>query len=273
MKIESSAHHEREVANDLLALRAIYTRVSLAFPTLDLAQLLMLSGVVEQAKTTSMLKVEKTDKTKVGRPWNSSTVVEERNVRGPIIVRQGKEEAPVLDAVEMILKKKGPLTTPDILKAFADNGWVVQTMQKNVVGAVRGAIANASDRFTRSGEGKKTRFHIKNTKPKTTASDPNRPQFLGAIVTVITEARLSTKPVNADKILELLTARGWDPKNSANPEKYIRTVLAKNGDVFKRVDRGLYVLKMKAQTKVLVHKPAKQPQVEHLNGSNGVQPS
>jgi hypothetical protein len=256
METQNNVTREREVASALLELRAVYTRVRLLLPSIPLEEVISLSGVVEQAVTLSMRKQQK-ELAKPLRPVYSSksfpkgsmTQIDgdpKKTARGPMSVLQGKERVPVLTAVEEILTKEGPLTVPMIVACMKARGWRLFSMQKSHVGAIRGAMASEPKRFPRSGTGKQTTYRTAASKPvKQVAPTPDADAPLSLIHWMISVMPVN-QAMNAEDILKLLKARHFVP-NSADPAKYVRTVLAQNPKVFKRTDRGMYALRKSAK--------------------------
>ena len=155
MKIETDVEKERELAKALLELRSTFTRVSVMLPLLPLEDLLMLAGVVEQAKTEGMKKpiAEAKKAAKTAKAAKAEADEEARAIPdvpiqdNSLTVTIGKTKVHAMVAAAKLIVQKGPLTVNELIEGIQAKGWKLNSNSEHVYQIVRGLLVRQEKYF------------------------------------------------------------------------------------------------------------------------------
>ena len=169
-EIESDVNQERLLARTLMELRQVFTRAKLLLPSLNLQQILMLAGAVEQAKTDGMRVKPKPTVVVAGFDGLHVPVV-----RNSLTVTIDKKKVHVAVAAAKAITEKGPLSVRELLDTFEAKGWKLNSKSSYPMQIVRNVLQRHDDHFAASTDGGVVKFRIKEPKAKA-AKDENHPK-------------------------------------------------------------------------------------------------
>lgn len=158
-QIESEVTQERQLAKTLVDLRQSYTRAKMLLPAVGFAEMMLLAGAVEQAKSEGM-------SARKGRPPLATTV--------PLVPRLSSAEGPgtrlmvskgkgvvvsVLRALTDLLKEhKKPMSVRDILEGLAAKSWVLNSSSDHIDTILRCVLTRHRDIFKSVKKGNRIQY-------------------------------------------------------------------------------------------------------------------
>ncbi len=164
-EIETDVTQERVLARTLIELRETYTRAKMLLPAVSLQEMLMLAGAVEQAKSAGM----KTTPRKQGAEPEEEVLVAGSSLT--VSTGKGKQTMALVVAVAKLLTD-GPMSVREILDAFKEKGWKLNTKTSYPMRVLRKALSRSDQHFATVHEGHNIKFKLKTSKRPTKQGKP-----------------------------------------------------------------------------------------------------
>lgn len=178
--------HERALARTFVELRQVVTRIRMAFPNLTIVEILMLAGIVEQAKSEGMKELGQSlrrvppKKAPPALPAKASAPPPVKSKPTPpfergLKVTVGTKNVPFITVASRLLVERGPMTLREIFDTFEEKGWKINTKSPHMQQVVRALLTREDKTFQKvASPNNEVKFRARANNPKRThaASNP-----------------------------------------------------------------------------------------------------